>query len=127
MSRQFLVQVERALDALLDAAMEHNSRQQMLSGGTVAAARLRWMDIQVAPENDSPELVALLYDPIGEALRQSIRTFGQHLFDIYGSTAGMREVAERLLVENAARHVPIIQILDLAWTGIGRESDSWAA
>ena len=77
-------------------------------------------------ENDSPELVALLYDPIGEALRQSIRTFGQHLFDIYGSTAGMREVAERL-AENAARHVPIIQILDLAWIGIGRESDSWAA
>ena len=89
------------------------------------SARLRWIDIQVAPENNRPDLVALLHDPIGEALRQSIRTFGQHVYDSFGSTTEMRQVAERLLASNAARQIEIIQILDLAWSGIGREGDRW--
>lgn len=126
MSR-FLFQVERALEALLEAAIEHDEAQQRQSGGTVAAARLRWIDIQVAPENDRPDLVALLHDPIGEALRQSIRTFGQHLYDVFGSTAGMRQAAERLLTSHASRHIEIIEILDLAWSGLGSGADRWSS
>ena len=125
MTAEFLAQVQRALDDLLSAAIEHDERQQMLSSGTVAAARLRWIDIDVAPENCRSAIVPLLHDPVGAALRSGIRTLGEHLFAVTGDTAAMRAVTERLLAANRVQHVQIIQLIDLAWVGLGSEDDHW--
>lgn len=125
MTAEFLAQVQRALDDLLQAAIEHDERQQMLSSGTVAAARLRWIDINVAPENQRTDIIPLLHDPIGASLRTSIRTLGEHLFRLSGTTALMRDMAERLLAANRTQHVLIIQLVDLAWARIGSDADHW--
>ena len=125
MTAEFLPQVQRALDDLLNAAIEHDERQQLLSSGTVAAARLRWIDIDVAPENQRETIVPLLHDPIGASLRTAMRTLGEHLHAVFGDTSGMAAVAERLLEANRTRRIQVIQLIDLAWAGLGTEQDRW--
>ncbi len=127
MATEYLVQIERALQTLLEAALDHDAAQQAVSSGTIAAARLRWIDINVAPENDREDLVPLLHDPIGASLRLAIRRFGEHLFSVHGTTAAMSSMVERLLTANPALHIGIIQLVDLAWDGIGNGQDHWSA
>lgn len=74
------------------------------------------------------EVDDLLERPVGEALRQKVRLYGERLFEI-GGVSLMQEVMYRVAERDPANEARRIGIMDKRWNGIGQGSNSagWLA
>jgi hypothetical protein len=74
------------------------------------------------------EVDDLLERPVGEALRQKVRLYGERLFEI-GGVSLMQEVMYRVAERDPANEARRIGIMDKRWNGIGQGSNStgWVA
>lgn len=106
--------IEHALDQLLT---------------TVMRERATWIQSPVTPEYfDSitalpviTDTRRLLEEPVEIACLQAITRLGQLLFDVVGSTDGMRKSLYRIGGHDTQRG----GILDAWWHGVGSDSDRW--
>lgn len=121
-------EVENALDALLNAIeAEDDRRTESPPGDPVTLAATPCSEVS---ETDPSvwKVRDLASDPIGRACREQIRTLGALLFDVVGSTAGMRDSLQRVAdrcPEKAARRTTI---MDKWWNGLGAPGrDLWFA
>ena len=65
------------------------------------------------------EADSLLEDPVGEALRQGVRTLGERLYEIGGLDL-MQDAIDRVASLDAATWGHRTDIMDKRWDGIGR-------
>ena len=116
--------VERALDALLQASIADD---EMQPAGPIKATPFDWeaMERAVQMTRLDREIADLKRRPLRAAYRQAIRRIGQHVYGITGSTDGMRDVLERVAAMDPKREGYRATIMDHAWDGIGEGEDRW--
>ena len=112
---------EHALDVLLRAVIEHDAKRPPTRPLTATP----FVMPDRAMTRAEVGVAALLADPIGAALRQSVWRLGLHLFDAIGSTDGMHEVLDRIADLDPARSGERASIMNHAWDGVGSETDRW--
>ena len=115
--------IENALADLLTAAIDDDARVMQTRSDRLVATPFR-MPERIATRAEI-EISALLDQPVGAACRQSIRRLGFRLFEVTGSTDGMRDVGERAADQDPQRYGRRVAIVDSAWNGIGNETDRW--
>lgn len=113
--------IERSLDELLRVATLTEPPWPPVRSGPVSIAEIADDFLHSTPAQRSAQ--ALFDNPVGEAVRVSIRALGKRLHEIGGVNL-MSEVLVRAAEKDPAHLGHREDIMDKRWDGIGRTADN---
>jgi hypothetical protein len=121
--------LKRAIAANLEARMDHDRRQRRQRDRRAEPSRLEFINAADLARADADWLYLeeVIRDPVRKALRKQLRDLGQQLFDVLGTTAGMRDIACAIANLDRKHWHHRINILDKGWDGVGAGTCRWVA
>ena len=119
--------IENALDELVTAIIEHDAKWAKSAQVHTPAIAERPVAKLMVRTADNVDPASLVGDPVGEALRQTVRDLGGELFRLLGSTKAMRAVLERVAGRDQRRYRQRLNVMDKTWNGIGSDHDLWTS
>lgn len=111
-------QIERALDELLKVAVSTKAPWPPRIERPVKLVEL--IDDHFSQTQAQRNATSLLDNPVGEAVRKGVTTFGKRLYEI-GGLQLMTDVLDRVAEMDPTKQSWRIDIMDKRWDGIGSE------